>query len=338
MKLSHPCAILAVAFIGLLSLAECIKADPRAEESEVRPLTITQQELPLPKEWLRSLAGIIGAIDPSSFRRWWQPGVGLALFAVAFVWWLTLRPSNDRDWAPEYTDTPWAKVCGDQVIIHNFRNFDYQTETDFMARWETKSVHLSKLCGLDLFMNYWGSPHIAHTLLSFDFGEEGRVCTSIETRRERHESYSAIRGFFRQYELYYVIGDERDLVGLRTNYRDQDVYLYRLAKASPERLRALFLTYLKAANDLRDRPRWYHAAMSNCTTNIRLNAQASGFATAWNWRMLVNGHLDELLYRRGIIPSALAFAETKTRAQIKERARRVESVLDFSERIRIPIS
>lgn len=284
-------------------------------------------------------AALVGvSIGLVFFAVWWKPVVGLVLFALVFVWWLALRPSNDRDWSPEYAQAPWAEINGDEVTIHNFRNFDYQTATNSTARWETKTVHLSKLCGLDLFMNYWGSPHIAHTLLSFDFGDEGRICTSIETRRERHEKYSAIRGFFRQYELYYVIGDERDLVRLRTNFRREDVYLYQLAKASPARHRALFLTYLEKANDLRARPRWYHAALNNCTTNIRLNAEASGFAASWHWQMLANGHLDELLYRRGIIPSSGAFSETRARAQINGRAVNAGSAEDFSERIRLPLT
>ncbi len=335
MELFQPRAVLVVVSLGLLCVSECKGGYACAEAPALR--AGAHQELRLPKAWLDSLASVAGATDPSPFLHWWKPALGLALFAVAIVWWRTLRPSNERDWAPEYAEAPWAKINGDEVTIHNFRNCEYRTEADFTARWETKTFHLSKLCGLDLFMNYWGSRHIAHTLLSFDFGDEGRVCTSIETRRERHEPYSAVRGFLRQYELYYVIGDERDLVRLRTNYRDQDVYLYQLAKASPERYRDLFLNYLRSANDLRDRPRWYHATMNNCTTNIRLNAQNSGFPTVWNWRMLINGYLDELLHQRGIIISSFDFAETRARAQIKERARNADDAPDFSERIRTAV-
>lgn len=307
MKLSIRCAALVAASLALLYLIGCSEFDPAAGTSGVRLLV------------------------------WGISAVCLAPFAVAFVWWLSLRPSNDRDWSPEYAHAPWADIDGDTVVIHHFRNCDYRSAKDFSAHWETKTVHLSKLCGLDLFMSYWGSPHIAHTLLSFDFGDDGRVCTSIETRREGHETYSAVRGFFRQYELYYVIGDERDLVGVRTNHRGEDVYLYRLAKAKPETYRALFLAYLRSANDLREHPRWYHATMNNCTTNIRLNAQASGFAYGWNWRMLLNGHFDELLHRRGTISSSLTFAETKARARINDRARRGGNAPDFSERIRTPL-
>ncbi len=333
MNLFHPRALLVVAFLGLLGLKESLEADlwvPRNLTS-----IITSQESRLPQESLSAVApGALGLTDQSFLRRWWKSAVGIALVAAGVVWWRSVRPSNDRDWSPEYARTPWAEISPEQAVIHNFRNCEYRTKSDFIVRWETKTFTLSKLCGLDLFMNYWGSKHIAHTLLSFDFGDEGRVCTSIETRRESHEPYSPIRGFFRQYELYYVIGDERDLIGVRTNYRDQDLYLYRLARAQPEKLRALFLTYLRSVNDLRDRPRWYHATLSNCTTNIRVNAQASGFPIVWNWRMLVNGHLDELLYQRGMIPSVLPFTEIKARAQINERARSAGITPDFSERIR----
>ncbi len=269
---------------------------------------------------------------------WWQPIIGLVLVALAFLWWLSLRPSNDRDWSPEYAETPWAEIKGDEVTIHNFRNCEYRSETDFTPRWESKTVHLSNLRGVDFFMNYFGSRHIAHTLLSFDFGAEGRVCTSIETRREREEGYSPLRGLFRQYELYYVIGDERDLVRVRTNFRGQKVYLYPLVQASPERLHNLFLRYLRAANELRARPRWYHALVDNCTTNIRVNAEESGLRAPWDWRVLLNGYVDELLYRRGMIQSSLGFAETKAAADITERAKKAGATPDFSDQIRTPIS
>lgn len=307
MKLSVRCAGFIVAFLVFLTLAGCNEFESPAGTSGIHLLV------------------------------WGVFAVCLLPLAVAFVWWLTLRPSNDRDWSPEYAHTPWAEINGDTVVIHNFRHCDYRTAKDFDAQWETKTVHLSKLCGLDLFMSHWNSPHIAHTLLSFDFGDDGHVCTSIETRRERHETYSAVRGFFRQYELYYVIGDECDLISVRTNHRREDVYLYRLAETNPGAYRALFLAYLRSANNLRERPRWYHAALNNCTTNIQLNTQASGFASGWDWRMLLNGHFDELLHRRGTISSSLPFAETKARARINDRASGTGNMLDFSERLRVSL-
>jgi Domain of unknown function (DUF4105) len=196
----------------------------------------------------RPLAAVFGlcAIAALAFvRPRWRAQLGVAgAIALLAAWWLTIRPSNTRDWQPEVAEAPYAEIDGDRVVIHNFRNFDYTSKTDFRPRWETKTVHLSNLRTVDFFTNYWGSTLICHTFVSFDFGPEGYVCISIETRMTKGQLYSALAGLYRQFALYYVIGDERDIVRLRTNYRLEDVYLYHLIPATPERSRALFLDYL----------------------------------------------------------------------------------------------
>ncbi len=265
---------------------------------------------------------------------WWQPLVGLVLALALTIWWLCLRPSNTRNWLPEYAEPPWAEIDGDAVTIHNFRNSQYRAPGEVIPRWETRTFHLAQLRGVDLLVNDFGSRHIVHTFLSFDFGPEGYICTSIEARRQEGEIYTPLHGLFRQYELYYVMGDERDLIRLRTEHRRQGVYIYRLVETDPKKLGALFLVYLRAANELRERPRWYHAAVDNCTTNIRVNARASGLDFRWTWQILFNGHLDEFLFRQGMIPSPLSFADTKTRAYVNDRVRLAGDGPDFSIRIR----
>jgi hypothetical protein len=147
-------------------------------------------------------------------------------------------------------------------------------------------VHLSNLRTVDFFTNYRGSTLICHTFVSFDFGPEGYVCMSIETRMAKGQAYSALAGLYRQFELYYVIGDERDIVRLRTNYRLEDVYLYHLIPATPERARALFLDYIQSANELHERAQWYNELLSNCTSNIRLHIKHIGSARPWDWQLL----------------------------------------------------
>ena len=134
-----------------------------------------------------------------------------AFFGIV-AWWLTIQPRLDRDWKPEVAVLENAVIDGEHVTIHNVRNFDYRAETDFTPRYDTRAYDLSQLRGLDLFVTYWGSPLIAHPILSFDFGDQGHICFSIETRTERGESYSAVRGFYRQFELIYVAADERDVI------------------------------------------------------------------------------------------------------------------------------
>lgn len=170
-------------------------------------------------------------------------------------------------------------------------------------------------------------------MVSFGFDGGDYVCFSIETRKEKGESYSAIKGLFRQCELIYVAADERDVVRLRTNYRKgEEVYLFRL-NGSPDQVRSLFLDYVSRMNNLRDRPAWYNAVDHNCTTSIRTQRAAADRAP-WDWRMLANGHGDELLYERGVVTTNLPLAQLKERANINARARAADSSLDFSQQIR----
>ncbi len=120
-------------------------------------------------------------------------------FAAVLGWWLTLKPAADGKWQSDVAQIPWAEIKGDEVTIHNVRNFDYRTETDFTPRWETRTMRLSQLTGIDMFVNYWGSPWMAHPIVSFRFADSAPLCFSIETRKKEGQSYSAIGGLYRQY-------------------------------------------------------------------------------------------------------------------------------------------
>jgi hypothetical protein len=255
-------------------------------------------------------------------------------FLMVLAWWLTLRPSNGRDWQPDVAQTAWAEINGDSVTFHNVRNCDYRTETDYTPRWETRTVRLSQITGIDMAINYWGSPWMAHPIVSFQFADTPPLCFSIETRKEKGESYSAVGGIYRQYELIYVVADERDVIRVRTNYRKgEDIYLYRLTMA-PEQSRGRFMEYIRSLNRLRDHPRWYNAVTTNCTTSIRAQHDASK-RPPWDWRILVNGKGDEMMFERGTIQTGgLPFAELKSRSLIDERAREADGAPDFSTRIR----
>jgi hypothetical protein len=251
-------------------------------------------------------------------------------------WWFCLQPSNEREWQPDLAKLAYADTAGRQVTLHNIRNCSYRTETDFDVRHYDKTLDLEQLRTVDLYMVYWGSPHMAHTIVSFGFEGGDYVCFSIETRKEKGESYSAVKGLFRQFELIYVVADERDVVRLRTNYRKgEEAYLFRL-NATAIQARDLFQTYLNRINSLKGRPEWYNAITQNCTTGIRTQRAASDRAP-WDWRMLVNGHGDELLYARGAIATNLPLSELKERCHINSRARACEKESDFSRAIRVGI-
>ena len=258
----------------------------------------------------------------------------LSVFSVVLVGWFFMPPSNNRNWQPDVALLPWADIQGASVTIHNIRNCDYRSETEYIVRHYDRTFDLAKLKSIDLSLVYWGSPYIAHTMLSFGFEGGGTVCFSAETRKEVGEAYSTIKGFFRQYELTYVVADERDLIGLRTNYRGEQVYLYRLHE-SPDLVRKVFLDFLQEVNSLKNRPQWYNALTSNCMTSFRINTAPYNPDARLDWRLILNGLIDEMLYERKALDTSLPFAELKKRSLINERAKGLDKSPDFSHQIRI---
>jgi len=260
-------------------------------------------------------------------------GIIFGAGALVAAWWLTLKPSNDCRWQADVAQTAWAEINGDEVTVHNVRNCDYRTETDYTPHWETRTVRLSQITGIDLAIDYWGSPWIAHPIVSFQFGDAPPLCFSIETRKKVGQTYSTIGGLYRQFELIYIVADERDVIRVRTNYRKEDIYLYHTT-ISPAQARERFLEYIHSLNALRNKPRWYNAITTNCTTSIRTQHPPNE-RLPWDWRILLNGKADEMLYQdHALATGGLSFSELKQRSLINERARAADQDPNFSRVIR----
>ncbi|MFZ5875689.1 MAG: DUF4105 domain-containing protein [Nitrospirota bacterium] len=282
---------------------------------------------------LFALAAVVVIMRVRPWRR--AAAMLLAGFGIVLAGWMAIPPSNDRMWRPDVAVLPYATMDGDLVTVHNIRNFDYRSETDFTSSYYDKTFDLRQLDAVDLFAVYWMGPHIAHTFLSFGFGGKDYLAVSIETRKEQGEGYSTIKGFFRQYELFYVVADERDVVRVRTNYRKpaEDVYLYRI-RGSAKNGRSLFLEYMQRINGLKERPEFYNTVTANCTTAIWLNAQVVHNPLPFSWKLLLSGHTPEYLYEQGLLDQSLPFAELQKRSWINARARAADGADDFSARIR----
>jgi hypothetical protein len=291
-------------------------------------------DLPAPGA-LRTLAAIAWALGAAALGIFGggrgQIALLLGLLVIA-AWWSTLRPRLDRDWQPQVAMLAYATRDGDRLTVHNIRDFDYRTATDFTPRYETRIYDLANLRALHLFVNYWGSQLMAHPILSFDFGPQGHLCFSIETRPPRGKAYSTIGGLYRQFELIYIAADERDVIRLRTNIKGEDIYLYRLT-VPPDEVRIRLMEYVDRLNELHVRPVWYNAITANCTTSIRTQS-AADHRLPLDWRILLNGYGDEMLYERHALAGRLPFAELKKRALIDDRARAADDATDFSDRIR----
>ena len=294
----------------------------------------------LPWAWLRLglavafAAFAIWALWLSRQRRMSVAFIALYLGVVA--WWISIPPSHDREWRPEVAVMPRAVIDGDRVRITGVRNFDYRTRNDFTVRYEEREVLLSHLTGVDFYVSYWSEGLVGHTFLSFIFDNAPPLSISIETRPEVGEGFNPIASLFKQFELIYVVGDERDIVGVRTNHRLETVYLYRL-NASPDKVRELLLVYLERINELADRPEFYHLLSNSCTINIIRYLNAAGRKGRFDIRHLFNGLIDSYLYHSGRVDTTLPFDELRRRSLINEAAQAADDAPDFSQRIRASV-
>lgn len=262
--------------------------------------------------------------------------VGLVVLLVGpvAVWWLSIPPRQDRVWSPDVLYPATVRIDGSRVTITNVRDFSYRSESDFDPAWETRSYDLDAVVGVDLFVSYWGPTAYAHTIVSWEFADGGHLAISIETRKERGEAYSAVRGLFRQYELYYVVADERDVIGLRAAQRGEQLFLYRTV-ATPAVARGVLESYLERVIELARAPAWYNALTHNCTTLIHGHvAHVVAGGAAWDWRVLANGYLDRLAYERGTINTGLPFEELRRQSDVTARARAAANDPAFSRLIR----
>ena len=289
----------------------------------------------LPGGWALAgfYAGFGGWAIWRSRRRW--PPVATALgFLAVLLAWASLEPSHDRAWRREVAVMPRIAIQGDDVRISGYRDFAYRSRDDFTERWGTRELRLSDIRGVDFFVSYWTPDSaIAHTFLSFDVEGGEPVAISIEIRPEAGESFDPLKGLFRNFELVYVVGSERDLVAVRSNHRDEDVFLYRTT-ASAEAARGLFQVYARRINALAGTPEFYNVVSNNCTVNIVRYANEAGRAGGWDIRHLLNGWSDRHLYDAGLVDTSMPFAELRRRSLVNDQAQASERDPGFSRRIR----
>ena len=295
---------------------------------------------PLPWAWLRLglaaafLVFSIWALRVTKRRR--MSWAFAALFLIVAVGWTFVLPSHDRPWRPEVAVMPRAIIDGDKVHFTGVRNFDYRSTEDFTVRYEERDVQISHLTAVDFYISYWKIGLVSHTFVSFIFDNAPPLSVSIETRPEVGEGYDPLASLFKHFELIYVVGDEQDIVRVRTNYRNEDVFLYRL-NAPPEAVRRLFMVYLQRINELADHPEFYHLLGNSCTVNIIRYANAAGRTGGFDFRHLLNGLIDGYLYASGRMSSALPFSELRRRSWINDAAQRAGNTEDFPRRIRVSL-
>ncbi|HEX3915441.1 MAG TPA: DUF4105 domain-containing protein [Steroidobacteraceae bacterium] len=254
-------------------------------------------------------------------------------FGLLLIWWQSIRPSNDRNWADDVARITSGSIDGNLVTLRNVRNFDWRANDDYTQQWETRVYDLERLKSVDMVMSYWDGWAIAHMLISFGFDDGQYVAFSVEVRRQKNQTYSEIGGFFKRDGLSIIAADERDVIRVRTNVRGEDDYVYRL-RMPPSAMRSLFLGYVEQADSLIDTPRFYNTITVNCTMLVyQMMKRIVGYLP-WSYRVLITGYLPAYVYRVGGLDQRFTLAQLKEFGRITERARQSDRSETFSEDIR----
>ncbi len=282
--------------------------------------------------WLLCLAGLLYWLWSST--SWWHGLLGyLALFAVLGWWWASIEPSNHRDWADDLAHISTGELDADQVRLDNVRNFDWRSQEDYDIRWESRDYDLSRLNSVDMITSNWGLAPISHVLVSFGFDDGEHLVFSVEIRRERHETFSELGGFFKQFELSIIAADERDIVRVRSNVRGEELGLYRI-NLSPDDARELFRSFVLQSNQLAEHPRFYHTVTGNCTTIVFSMMKQIVNGLPLDYRLLLTGYLPAYVHEVGGMQPDLSLEELQRRGRITQRALDAGDDADFSALIR----
>jgi len=237
--------------------------------------------------------------------------IGIFILFVV-VMRLVYTPSHERDWEVGQEKLPSFSFDGNRVRIENFRNFDWKEDGDVDIRYEEREYALDSLESVDVFISHFDDfEGLAHIFVSFGFRGGEQIVVSLETRREKDEEFSPVLGMLRQYEIIYVVGSEEDIVGLRTDIRDERVYLYP-TKASSAQAKELFLLLAQEINDIYASPKMYHTLIHNCTNEItRRVEEIADVDFPFTYKTLLPGYFDEVLYDMNIIASDKPFSVIK---------------------------
>lgn len=271
--------------------------------------------------WLAFALSVLGIYATHFFSRKKDVLLYIIGFLMALGWYLSLQPQQNRAWNPEVARLLSYEQQDNLVTLHNVRNFSWQADGSYIERWETRHFDLNQISGVNIITSYWMGPQIAHTLVSFDFDNSAPITFSIEIRKEKNEDFSAIGGFFRQFELSLVASDEKDIIYTRSNIRGEQVYFFPVKMPVAER-RALFEEYLAKADQLAQNPKWYNTLTSNCTTLVFDMVQAvSQKSLPTDYRLIASGYLPNYLHDLGVINPHIDMASWYQQAHVNPKSR-----------------
>ena len=257
---------------------------------------------------------------------------GISLAVVNII----TRPSNNRNWSNDQKILPFAETNHNLILIHNIRNFKYSSTASYTEDYYDKVFDINTIKRAWFVVEPFSKiPGPAHTFISFEFEDNQFVSISVEIRKEKGESFNPLKGLFNQYELMYVIADERDVIKLRSNYRHDLVYVYPI-RATKEKAGALFLNMIARANVLKENTEFYNTITSNCTTKLvnHINAISPGRVPSFSIQAILPKFSDALAYKLGLLDTNLTLAQARERFLVNDKAKKYASDENFSVKIR----
>lgn len=254
-------------------------------------------------------------------RKTWGCYVAAGMMALLQIPYWCMQPRNDRDWQASWSQMPEGEVSGDLLTLRNIRDFRYRTQEDFDVRYITQTYDLNDLVSLDFAVSHWdGMEFVSHTLLSFGFRDGRHLALSAETRLDRADRQGAIAGLYNQFELLIIFATEQDILALRSNYRHEDLYLYRFRMENRAAIRTILLDFVRRANELRDHPRFYNTVTNNCTTALRPSMElvAPLPSSRFSVGSILNGYVDRKAFDKGFLMHrpGETFEQLRRRSQV----------------------
>ncbi len=302
-------------------------------------LALHYQE-PLEPIWTRALIALWSILSLLSLFSLWRKrylinfGYFLLMFCMLLLWWSSIKPTHEKDWADDVMYMASGEVKGNLVTVHNVRNFKWRAEDAYIPKWETRTYDLTKIQSIDLFTSHWGIEAIAHVLVTFGFSDGQFITFTVEIRKTKGQSFDSLAGFFKAYELSIIATDERDAVGVRPNVRGEDTYLYRL-NMPKETMRQLFTAYIKKANDLVEQPQFYHTITANCTTIVFDMMEHISGKMPFDYRVLATGYLPEYVQDlNGFYAKDVPLEELTQKGLINTRSKAAMNLNTYSQDIR----
>lgn len=150
----------------------------------------------------------------------------ILLVIVLFLMYVfsTKKPSLDKNWSDDAKILPDVTINTYTVDVKNIRDWRYNKGAVLTRNYYDESYDPEKITKAYFLINPFGKwEGVGHTFFLFEFNNGETVSVSVEARREEGVKYSAFKGLFNKYEMWYAWGSAADFFSRRAIYNNEDL-------------------------------------------------------------------------------------------------------------------